>query len=154
MNMVVINSFEEYESFLGKEIGSSQWHKIDQQQITKFAEATLDFQWIHCDEQKAKDEGPFGSTIAHGYLTLSLIPYLWKQIADIQNVKMEVNYGIEKFKFNKPVLVNDEVQLRAKLKAISDLRGITKVVIEANLDIKGQTKTAYTGNVIFLYHFN
>jgi len=154
VNMVIINSFKEYESFLGKEIGSSQWHKIDQQQITKFAEATLDFQWIHCDERKAKDEGPFGSTIAHGYLTLSLIPYLWKQIADIHNVKMEVNYGIEKFKFNKPVLVNDEVQLRAKLIAISDLRGITKVVIEANLDIKGQTKTAYTGNVIFLYHFN
>ena len=153
MNMVIINSFKEYESFLGKEIGHSQWHQIDQQQITKFAEATLDFQWIHCDERKAKDEGPFGSTIAHGYLTLSLIPYLWKQIADIQNVKMEVNYGIEKFKFNKPVLVNDEVQLRAKLIAISDLRGITKVVIEANLDIKGQTKTAYTGNVVFLYHF-
>lgn len=152
--MVIINSFEEYRAFLGCQIGSSNWHKIEQEQINKFAEATLDFQWIHTDPEKAQTESPFGSTIAHGYLTLSLIPYLWKQIADIQNVKMEVNYGIEKFKFNKPVLVNDEVQLRAKLIAISDLRGITKVVIEANLDIKGQTKTAYTGNVVFLYHFN
>ncbi|TDG36902.1 MaoC family dehydratase [Pedobacter changchengzhani] len=150
--MVIINSFEEYKSYLGKEIGASQWHTIDQDQINKFAAATLDFQWIHTEPEKAK-ESPFGSTIAHGYLTLSLIPYLWKQIADIQNVKMEVNYGIEAFKFKQPVLVNDEVQLRAKLIAISDLRGITKVVIEANLDIKGQTKTAYTGNVIFLYHF-
>ena len=151
--MVIINSFEEYQSYLGTEIGASQWHTIDQDQINKFAAATLDFQWIHTEPEKAK-ESPFGSTIAHGYLTLSLIPYLWKQIADIQNVKMEVNYGIEAFKFKQPVLVNDEVQLRAKLIAISDLRGITKVVIEANLDIKGQTKTAYTGNVIFLYHFN
>ncbi|WP_231491991.1 MaoC family dehydratase [Pedobacter sp. Leaf170] len=152
--MVIINSFEEYESFLGKEIGSSEWHKIEQKQVDDFANATLDFQWIHTDPERAKTESPFGSTIAHGYLTLSLIPYLWKQIADIQNVKMEVNYGIEKFKFNRPVLVNDEVQLRAKLIAICDLRGITKVVIEANLDIKGQAKTAYTGNVVFLYHFN
>ncbi|WP_231459867.1 MaoC family dehydratase [Pedobacter sp. Leaf132] len=152
--MVIINSFEEYESFLGKEIGSSEWHKIEQKQVDDFANATLDFQWIHTDPERAKTESPFGSTIAHGYLTLSLIPYLWKQIADIQNVKMEVNYGIEKFKFNRPVLVNDEVQLRAKLIAICDLRGITKVVIEANLDINGQTKTAYTGNVVFLYHFN
>ena len=67
---------------------------------------------------------------------------------------MEVNYGIERFKFNRPVLVDDQVQLRAKLIAISDLRGITKVTIEANLDIKGQAKPAYTGNVVFLYHFN
>ncbi|MFC3363825.1 MaoC family dehydratase [Pedobacter fastidiosus] len=150
--MVIVNNFEEYKAYLGNQIGSSQWHQIDQQQIDRFAEATLDAQWIHVDQERAKSS-PFGSTIAHGYLTLSLIPYLWKQIADIRNVKMEVNYGIEKFKFNRPVLVNDEVQLRAKLISISDLRGITKVVIEANLDIKGQTKPAYTGNVVFLYHF-
>ncbi len=152
--MVIVKSFEEYKAYLGKEIGASQWHKIDQEQINRFADATLDAQWIHTDEEKAKVEGPFGSTIAHGYLTLSLIPYLWKQIADIQNVKMEVNYGIESFKFNRAVLVNDEVQLRAKLIEICDLRGITKVMIQAILDIKGQTKPAYTGNVVFLYHFN
>ncbi|MCX2575243.1 MaoC family dehydratase [Pedobacter sandarakinus] len=152
--MVIINSFEEYKAYLGKQIGLSQWHQIDQEQVNKFAAATLDFQWIHLDQKKAKADSPFGTTIAHGYLTLSLIPYLWKQIADIQNVKMEVNYGIEKFKFNKAVRVDDEVQLTAKLISICDLRGITKVTIEANLNIKGETKTAYTGNVIFLYHFN
>ncbi|RZK14782.1 MAG: MaoC family dehydratase, partial [Pedobacter sp.] len=64
--MVIINSFEEYKSYLGNEIGASQWHKINQEQIDKFAEATLDFQWIHCDQEKAKTTGPFGSTIAHG----------------------------------------------------------------------------------------
>lgn len=151
--MVIVNSFAEYQAFEGKEIGNSEWHKIDQAQINKFADATLDHQWIHCDEEKAKNEGPFKATIAHGYLTLSLIPFLWKQIADIRNVKMEINYGIESFKFGQAVLVNDEVQLNAKLKSIIDLRGVTKVVITATLNIKGKNKPAYVGDVVFLYHF-
>lgn len=151
--MVIVNSFAEYQAYEGKEIGNSEWHKIDQEQINKFADATLDHQWIHCDEERAKNEGPFKTTIAHGYLTLSLIPYLWKQIADIRNVKMEINYGIESFKFGQAVLVNDEVQLNAKLKSIVDLRGVTKVIIAATLNIKGKAKPAYTGDVVFLYHF-
>ena len=152
--MLIVNSHEEFETYLGKELGSSQWHTIDQDQINKFADATLDHQWIHTDEEKAKSEGPFRATIAHGYLTLSLIPYLWKQIADIRNIKMEINYGIESFKFGQAVVVNSEVQLKAKLKSIVNLRGITKVIIEAKLDIKGEKKPAYTGDVMFLYHFN
>lgn len=151
--MIIINNFEEYESYLGKEIGFSKWHTIDQKQIDKFADATLDHQWIHVDKEKAEREGPFKSTIAHGYLTLSLIPYLWKQIADVRNIKMEINYGIENFKFGQAVLVNNEVQLKAKLNSIINLRGVTKVVIEATLIIKDQPKPAYTGNVVFLYHF-
>ena len=151
--MITINNFEEYESHLGKEIGLSQWHTIDQAQINQFADATLDHQWIHVDKEKAEKEGPFAATIAHGYLTLSLIPYLWKQIADVRNIKMEINYGIENFKFGQPVLVDNRVQLKAKLKSIANLRGTTKVVIEATLNIEGQKKPAYTGDVVFLYHF-
>ncbi len=151
--MVIINNYEEYESHLGKEIGVSQWHTIDQNQINRFADATLDHQWIHVDKEKAEREGPFKSTIAHGYLTLSLIPYLWKQIADVRNIKMEINYGIESFKFGQAVMVDNEVQLKAKLNSIINLRGVTKVVIEATLIIKDQPKPAYVGNVVFLYHF-
>jgi len=151
--MVIINNFEDYKTHLGNEIGLSQWHTIDQQQIDRFADATLDHQWIHTDTEKAKNSGPFQSTIAHGYLTLSLIPYLWKQIADVRNLKMEINYGIESFKFGQPVLVDSQVQLKAKLISIVDLRGVTKVTIEATLLIKDQIKPAYTGNVLFLYHF-
>ncbi|WP_316818180.1 MaoC family dehydratase [Pedobacter nyackensis] len=151
--MLIINNFEEYQSHLGKELGVSNWHKIDQDQINKFADATLDHQWIHCDTEKAATESPFKTTIAHGYLTLSLIPYLWKQIASVRNIKMEINYGVDGLKFGQPVLVNDEVQLKAKLNSIVNLRGITKVGIEAVLVIKGQTKPAYTGEVQFLYHF-
>jgi len=151
--MIIINNFEEYESHLGKEIGLSQWHTIDQAQINQFADATLDHQWIHVDKEKAESEGPFKATIAHGYLTLSLIPYLWKQIADVRNIKMEINYGIENFKFGQPVLVDSQVQLKAKLKSIANLRGTTKVVIEATLNIQDEKKPAYTGDVVFLYHF-
>lgn len=151
--MVIINSFEEYSTYLGKELGISNWHTIDQEQINRFADATLDHQWIHTDPERAKRETAFNGTIAHGYLTLALIPYLWKQIVDVRNIKMEINYGIECFKFGQPVLVDDEVQLKAKLNTIVNLRGVTKVIIEAILVIKGQPKPAYTGNVVFLYHF-
>ncbi|MEH6305973.1 MaoC family dehydratase [Olivibacter sp. CPCC 100613] len=151
--MLVINNFEEYESHVGEGLGVSDWHKIDQAQIDKFADATLDHQWIHVDKKRAESDGPFKSTIAHGYLTLSLIPYLWKQIADVRNIKMEINYGIENLKFGQPVLVNNEVQLKAKLISAVNLRGVTKVVIEATLVIKDQPKPAYSGNVVFLYHF-
>jgi len=151
--MLIIGSYNEFEVHLGKELGVSDWHKIDQQQINQFADATLDHQWIHIDAAKAATESPFKTTIAHGYLTLSLIPYLWKQIAEIRNLKMEINYGIESFKFGQAVLVDSEVRLKAKLKSIVNLRGTTKVIIEVSLEIKDQPKPAYTGDVMFLYHF-
>ena len=152
--MITINNFEEYKAFEGKVLGVSDWHTITQEQINKFADATLDHQWIHIDEEKAKNEGPFKATIAHGYLTISMIPYLWKQIAAVDNVKMEINYGIENFKFGQPVLVNSEVQLEAKVKSVVNLRGIVKVTIQATLNIKDNAKPAYVGDVVFLYHFN
>lgn len=151
--MVIINNFEEYKAYEGQKLGESEWHTIDQSQINKFAEATLDYQWIHVDKEKAEAEGPFKSTIAHGYLTLSLIPYLWKQIADVRNVKMEINYGIENLKFGQPVLVDNQVQLRAKVKSILNLRGVVKATIEATLVINDVAKPAYVGDVVFLYHF-
>lgn len=151
--MIKITSYDEFAVYLGKELGISTWHKIDQTQINKFADATLDHQWIHVDEAKAATESPFKTTIAHGYLTLSLVPYLWKQIAAISNLKMEINYGIESLKFGQAVTVDSEVRLNAKLKSIANLRGVTKVVISVILEINGQVKPAYTGDVMFLYHF-
>jgi acyl dehydratase len=152
--MVVIKSHAEFESYLGRELGVSSWHKITQEQINKFANATLDHQWIHIDTERAKTESPFKKTIAHGYLTLSLIPYFWKQIVDVQNLKMEVNYGIEMIKFGQAVLVDSEVRCRVLLKSIINLRGITKAALYIQLEIKDQPKSAMTGDVIFLYHFS
>jgi acyl dehydratase len=151
--MVVIKSHAEFESYLGEEIGVSHWHQITQEQINQFADATLDHQWIHVDTERAKTESPFKTTIAHGYLTLSLIPYFWKQVADVQNLKLEVNYGIETLKFGQAVLVNDEVRCRVWLKSIINLRGITKATLSIKLEIKDQLKPAFTGETLFLYHF-
>ena len=151
--MVVIKSHEEFESYLGKEIGVSSWHQINQEQINKFANATLDFQWIHTDIEKAKKESPFKTTIAHGYLTLSLIPYFWKQIADVQNLKMEVNYGIEQLRFGQAVFVNNEIRCRVWLKSIINLRGTSKTTLFVQLEIKDQPKYAFTADVFFLYFF-
>jgi len=151
--MLVINNYIEFESFLGQELGISAWHKITQEQIGKFADATLDHQWIHIDAERAATEGPFMATIAHGYLTLSLIPFLWKQIVHIKNLKMEINYGIENLKFGQAVVVDSEVRLRAKLVSIANLRGVTKAVLGVELEINGQPKTAFKAEVVFLYHF-
>lgn len=151
--MVIIKSHQEFESYLGKELGVSAWHKITQQQINQFADATLDHQWIHVDAARAATESPFKTTIAHGYLTLSLLPFFWKQIVDVQNLKMEVNYGIEGLKFGQAVLVDSEVRCRVALKSIINLRGVTKATLFIQLEIKDQPKNAYAGDVVFLYHF-
>lgn len=151
--MLIIKSHQEFAEYAGKELGVSNWHTITQEQINLFSDATLDHQWIHIDTERAKTESPFKATIAHGYLTLSLIPYLWKQVIDIQNLKMEINYGIESLRFAQPVIVNSEVRLRVTLKTILNLRGVTKATITAELEIKDEKKSAFTGDTVFLYHF-
>jgi len=151
--MVIIKSHQEFESYIGKELGVSPWHKITQEQINKFADATLDHQWIHTNPERAKTESPFKATIAHGYLTLSLVPFFWKQIADVQNIKMEVNYGIEQLKFGQAVLVDSEVRCRVSLKSIVNLRGVSKAIKFIQLEIRDQPKHAFTADVVFLYHF-
>lgn len=154
MGKVVIKGFDELEKLIGKELGISDYIVITQEQINKFAEATLDHQWIHTEPERAKVESPFGNTIAHGYLTLSILPHLWNQIVDVQNLKLQVNYGIEKFKFNQPVLVDSSVRLVAKLINAVNLRGVTKANIGVKLEIEGNKKPAYEGEIVFLYHFN
>lgn len=154
MSSVTIGSFNDFQQYLGKEIGVSSYLRIDQSMIDKFAEATLDRQWIHVDTQRAATESPFKKTIAHGYLALSLVPYLWNQIAEINNLKMLINYGLEKLKFNQPVTVGSEVRLKVSLESITNLRGITKVALNAELEIKDNPKPAFTATVILLYHFD
>jgi acyl dehydratase len=154
MGKLIINSFSEFEQYIGKELGVSDYHRITQEQINKFADATLDHQWIHLDKERAKKESPYGTTIAHGYLTLSILPYLWKQIIKVNNIKMLVNYGIENLKFNQPVLVDSEVRLKAKLNSLINLKGTIKAEINVILEIKDNKKPALDASLIFLYHFN
>lgn len=153
MPPLIISSLAELEQHVGHEMGVSAYHVITQEQINQFAAATLDHQWIHTDAARARAESPFQATIAHGYLTLALLPHLWQQVATIENLKMQVNYEIENLRFNQPVLVNSAVRLRATLLAVVNLRGIAKARIGVTLEIEDVKKPAYTGVVTFLYHF-
>ncbi len=153
MNKVVVNSYEEFATYLGKELGTSDWIQIDQDRINLFADATLDHQWIHIDKERAEKESPYKSTIAHGYLTLSLLPYLWEQIIEVKNIKMLVNYGMDKMRFGQPVITGNRVRMATKLHAISNLRGICKTEIDFKIEIEGQRKPALEGIATFLYYF-
>ena len=136
MSQIIINSFDEFHEYVGKELGTSPYLTITQDQINLFADATLDHQWIHTDPERAKTESPFKATIAHGYLALSVLPHLWEQIIDIRNSRLTVNYGIEKLKFMQAVTVDSEVRCRAKLVSLINLRGTSKAEILATLEIK------------------
>ena len=153
MEKLIINSYEEFAAHLGEQLGVSDWLEVDQERINLFADATLDHQWIHVDVEKAKKESQYKNTIAHGYLTLSLLPYLWSQIIEVNNIKMLVNYGRDKMRFGQPVVTGSKVRLVTKLQAISNLRGICKAEIDFKIEIEGQRKPALEGVATFLYYF-
>lgn len=151
--MITINSYEEFATLKGKEIGTSEWLEVNQERINQFADATLDHQWIHVDAERAK-EGPFGQTIIHGYLTLSLLPHMWGEIITVNNIKMMVNYGMDKMKFGQAVLSGSSLRLVASLHDIQNLRGICKAEVKFKIEIKEQRKPALEGIATFLYYFN
>ncbi|HCJ46329.1 MAG TPA: acyl dehydratase [Prevotella sp.] len=153
MEKLVINSFEEFASHEGQQLGISDWLLVDQNRINQFADATLDHQWIHVDVERAKQESPYKSTIAHGYLTLSLLPHLWGQIIEVNHLKMMVNYGMDKMRFGVPVITGSRIRLNAKLDKIENLRGICKAYIGFKIEIEGQRKPALQGEAQFLYYF-
>ena len=153
MKKVIINSYEEFETLVGRQIGVSDYVDLPQERINLFADATLDHQWIHVDAERAKVESPFKSTIAHGYLTLSMLPYLWSQIIEVNNLKMMINYGMDKMRFGQPVLTGNRIRLVANLAKIESLRGICRAYIDFTIEIEGQRKPALKGEAQFLYYF-
>ncbi|MBR4553391.1 MAG: MaoC family dehydratase [Bacteroidaceae bacterium] len=153
MEKLRIGSYEEFAQYLGQELGHSDWVEVTQERINQFADATSDHQWIHVDTERAKT-GPFGQTIAHGYLTLSLVPHMWNQIVDVYNLKMQVNYGMDKMRFGQAVLSGQRIRLVTKLEGITNLRGICKTEILFHIEIEGQKKKALEGLCTFLYYFN
>ena len=153
MQKLVINSYDDFATHVGEVLGTSEWLEVSQERINQFADATLDHQWIHVDPERAK-AGPFGQTIVHGYLTLSLLPYMWEQIVEVNNLKMMVNYGMDKMKFGQPVITGSRVRLVATLHDIQNIRGICKTSIKFDIEIEGQRKPALSGIASFLYYFN
>ncbi|WP_315024503.1 MaoC family dehydratase [Alloprevotella tannerae] len=154
MNKTIIDSFQSFAALKGQEIGVSNWLEVPQERIDLFADATLDHQWIHVDKERAAKESTFGQTIAHGYLTLSLLPHLWQQIIEVNNLKMMVNYGLEKMRFGQAVLSGRRIRLRAKLQDIEDIRGICKAQVDFKIEIENERKPALSGVATFLYYFN
>ena len=154
MSKLVINNYEDFAAMLGKNLGISDYVELTQERINLFADATLDHQWIHVNPEKAAVESPFKTTIAHGYLTLSMLPYLWNQIIEVNNLKMMVNYGMDKMKFGQAVKSGESIRLVADLLSIANLRGTVKVEIKFAIEIKDQKKKALEGVATFLYYFN
>ena len=154
MSKLVINNYEDFAAMLGKRLGESDYVELNQERINLFADATLDHQWIHVDTERAKVESPFKSTIAHGYLTLSMLPHLWNEIIEVNNLKLMVNYGMDKMKFGQAVKSGESIRLVADLHSIANLRGTVKVEIKFAIEIKDQKKKALEGLATFLYYFN
>ncbi len=154
MEKLIIESYADFASHLGEELGRSEWFEVTQERINLFADATSDHQWIHVDVARAQVESPYKGTIAHGYLTLSILPYLWEQIVEVRNIKMLVNYGMDKMRFGVPVPTGSRVQLTATLHGIQDLRGICKAEISFEIRVENVRKPALTGIAAFLYYFN
>ena len=153
MGKLVINSYDEFAAHLGEELGHSEWLQVDQDRINLFADATLDHQWIHVDIEKAKAESPFGQTIAHGYLTLSMLPYLWDQIIEVNNLERMMNYGMDKMKFAQPVLSGQHIRMVTKLEELANLRGAIKTTIKFTIEIQETGKKALEGLATFIYYF-
>ena len=151
--MLTINSYKEFAAYEGKELGTSEWVLISQERINRFADATDDHQWIHVDVEKCKAESPFGQTIAHGYLTLSMIPLMWSQIIEVNNLERMMNYGIKDMRFGQPVLSGQSIRMRVSLNDIQNLRGAVRTNVNFIIEIQETGKKAVEGIATFIYYF-
>lgn len=144
--------FKDIKNYVGQEIGASDWVTIDQDRVNKFADATGDHQWIHIDVERAKKELPTKGTIAHGYLTLSLIPWLGAKIMRMDGVSMGINYGSNKIRFLNMVPVGAKVRARQKLLSAEAKSGGMQLINEFTIDIEGQDKPACIAETISLVY--
>lgn len=148
----IFTSAEELKAAVGEPLGHSDWLKVDQKRIDLFAEATGDHQWIHVDPEKAA-AGPFGTTIAHGYLTLSLLPLLVPQILRVENVKMGVNYGTNKVRFPAPVPVGSRLRATATLQEVTEVGGGVQVAAAVVVEREGGDKPVCVAESVSRYYF-
>ena len=149
----VISSFEDLKALEGLEVGVSDWFQITQDQINQFADVTLDHQWIHVDVERAQKEMPGGTTIAHGYLTLSMIPAMTAGFLEFTNLKMGINYGLNKVRFTSMVAVDSRIRARSVVQAVRQRSGAAQLIGETTVDIEGETKPACVVETVSFFHF-
>lgn len=147
--MRTFNTFEEIEAATGEEIGVSEWIEIDQDRVNGFADATGDHQWIHVDEERAA-QGPFGGTIAHGYLTLSLVPWLGSTVFALETPGAKLNYGVNKVRFPNPVRVGSRIRARIAVGEVTDISAGKQLTLRYTVEIEDQDKPACVAETVVL----
>ncbi|MDE2515030.1 MAG: MaoC family dehydratase [Rhodospirillales bacterium] len=148
--MLEVETTADMAAMVGKKLGTSDWVTVDQRMIDLFAEATGDHQWIHIDVERAKKEMPGGKTIAHGYLTLSLLPRLSHTIWKIKSRSRGINYGTNKVRFTAPVPAGSRVRLHQTLKAVDKIEGGVRLTIESTIEVEGETRPALVAETLGL----
>ena len=147
--MRVFNSFDEVAAAAGEEIGTTDWITIEQDRVDAFADATGDHQWIHVDVERAAD-GPFGGTIAHGYLTLSLVPWLGSQVFSLETPGARLNYGVNKVRFPNPLRVGKRIRGHVAFGEVTDLPAGKQLIITYTVEIEGEAKPACVAETVVL----
>lgn len=147
----IIDGVEGLAANVGEHLGYSEWHRVTQEQVDRFADATGDHQWIHVDVERAT-KGPFGGPIAHGYLTLSLAPVLLSEVFSVGGISMGINYGLDKLRFPAPVPVGSDVRAGARLLRVTDVSGGVQVVLEVTFEVDGGAKPVCVAEVLFRYY--
>ena len=150
----VINSIEDAKALEGEEVGLSEWAVIDQNRIDQFAEATADYQWIHVDTERAAREMPNGKTIAHGYMTLALIPALTGDFVEVPNLSRAINYGVNKVRFYTPIPAGAKVRARAKVLQARRRAGALLLTSEVRIEVEGERKPACVAETLGMYFFD
>jgi acyl dehydratase len=148
--MLEVDRPADMKAHIGKEIGTSDWVLVNQATINAFADATGDHQWIHVDVDRAKKEMPNGKTIAHGYLTLSLLPRLSATIYRIRHTSRGINYGSNKVRFTAPVPAGSRVRLRQQLKTVEDIQGGVRMTFDSSVELEGSDKPALIAETLVL----
>lgn len=148
--MLEVERPADMQAYLGKPVGSSDWVLVDQAMINAFADATGDHQWIHVDVERARTEMPGGKTIAHGYLTLSLLPRLSASTYRIRNTSRGINYGSNKVRFTAPVPAGSRVRLHQTLSALEPIAGGVRMTFESTVELEGGTKPALVAETLVL----
>lgn len=146
-----VTGFDELRAKVGEHLGYSDFHTVTQEQVNLFADATGDHQWIHVDPERAA-KGPFGGPIAHGYLTLSLVPILLGSVLKVDGVAMGVNYGTNKVRFSSPVPVGSQIRAGATLASVDDVAGGVQVALDVVVEVKDATKPSCVAQVVFRYY--
>ena len=147
--MRVFTTLDEVAAARGEDLGTSDWLTVEQDRVDRFAEATGDHQWIHVDVARAKD-GPFGGTIAHGYLTLSLVPFLGSQVFAFDTPGAKLNYGANKVRFPNPVLVGKRIRAHVRLTDVADLPAGKQLTLTYTIEIEDEAKPACVAETVVL----